>query len=311
MLTTDILQEIKAQNMGRNYPLEPTVSVLPYPVLVAADISIPYSMLSVNRELKYTLFIRQVTITTNDITVVISAQSNETKTNTDVATAYASYDTLRLSSEVPISPMLTNNQDLSGISGFLYFGDVDLFIGYANIWNLDVNSGAFALDCIHPFPNSFTGFVINGQRLYGDVILEAGDGINITVEGNHIKITSDVDINSSLITSRAELVDAIISKFGNPLLTINGISPDLNHNFTITGDPEGCSEVKVITNGVTVSNPCATTCCDKSYLEVIINNIDELNSRSSRLTDYLTSVSSNVNSLNNELAMLKLSINQK
>lgn len=312
MLTTDILQEIAAQNMGRNYPLNPINPVLPFPVLVAADINIPYRMLSMNRELRYTLFIRQVTITTNDITVIISALSNETGTETDVAKAYASYDVLRLSREVAIAPLEVTNQDLLGISGFLYFGDVDLFIGYANQWNLDVNSGAFALDCIHPFPDGFTGFIVNGSKITGDIVLEAGDGITITAEGNHIKIKSNVDISSSLITSREELVTAIANKFGNPIVTINDIySNPATQDFTISAAEGSCSMVSPNANGIILSNPCATTCCDKTSLSVIIDNINELNSRAARLTDYLNSVSSNVNSINNELSILKLSITQQ
>lgn len=314
MLTSDILQEIAAQNMGRNYPLDPSVSVLPFPVLVAADINIPYSMLSVNRVLRYTIYLRRVVITSNDIEATIAARLNENNQSTDVAIAHASYDTLRLSREVALAPITTNEiPELNGVSGFLYFGDVDLFMGYANVWNLNVESGAFALDCIHPYPDSFTGFIVNGNRFTGDIILEAGEGVEINVtDDNHIVFTSSTDIDSSLIKNRDELINAIVTKFGNPILTINNISSDpVNHNFTITSDPGGCCTISQVDNGLVFNNPCATTCCDKSYLDTVISNINELNSRASRLTDYLTSVSTNLNSLNNELAMLKLSVNQK
>lgn len=315
MLTSEVLKTLREQNSGRNYPLDPINSVVPFPVLIDAEIIVPYTMVSDDGQANYTIFMRSLVITTSDISIIIAAKNNANGSTVDVASAFSTYEQLKELSNssvgLPLSP-LDNTEGLAGISGSLYLGDPDTIMANGGMWDaLTPETGKFDLQCIHPYRECFTGFIVNGQRLTGDIIIQAGDGIDIDVEGNTITISTGASIENQLINNRTELIEAIIDMYGQPILTINGLPPDRDGNFTFEAVDGSCVQVTGKDYGITISNPCATTCCDSSFLDDVIDNINNLNSKASRLTEYLTSVSSNLNSLANELAMLKLSASQQ
>ena len=61
-------------------------------------------------------------------------------------------------------------------------------------------------------------------------------------------------------------------------------------------------------HGISIVNPCASPCCDKTVLETLMEDIQGLNARYARLNSYLTAATANVNTLQNELSILKMSM---
>ena len=317
MLTKDVLQTIRAQNSGRDYPLDPVKSVIPFPVLVDAEISVPYSIVSEDGTNNYTLFVKQLAVTTSDITVIVAAYNNINKSSVEVASAYCTYEQLNEASNsitatgIPLSP-IDNSEGISGVSGFIYLGDPDVIMANGGLWDtLTPDTAKFNLQCIHPYQNGFSGLVIDGQRLTGDITLNAGDGIRIeVVEDNIINISTEYD-SEYLIKNREELIKAITDKYGTPITSINNIRPSSSGHFSFTAAEGSCVAIEPSDYGINIYNPCATTCCDDSYLNTVVENLNTLNAKSARLTEYLTAVSTNLNSLINELAMLKLGAGQQ
>lgn len=317
MLTKDVLQTIRAQNSGRDYPLDPVKSVVPFPVLVDAEISVPYSIVSEDGKSNYTLFVKQLAVTTSDITVIIAAYNNINKSSVEVASAYCTYEQLNEASSdiaaagIPLSP-IDNSEGISGVSGFIYLGDPDVIMANGGLWDtLTPETAKFNLQCIHPYQSGFSGLVIDGQKLTGDITLNAGEGIRIEVEeDNIINISTEYD-SEYLIRNREKLIEEITAKYGTPITSINNIPPNSNGNFSFRAPEDSCVIVDSCDYGITIYNPCATTCCDDSYLNNVVENLNTLNAKSARLTEYLTAVSTNLNSLINELAMLKLGAGQQ
>lgn len=313
MVTSDILQQFMEQNSGRDYPLDPTKSTVPFSIIIYADILVPYSMLSTDGKLNYTLYINDIFITASDISFKLYAKNNSNDSFIEVANAYTTYSQSSASNiSVPISPVI-HNSDTDGVYGYIYLGDINTIISLGNVWNdLGVEAGKLHLTCIHPYPNSFTGISVNGTVLTGDIVMEAGEGVRLDVtDNNTIVINISDDIESQAIKSREEVIEEITAKYGTPITSINGICPNENGAFNILTAKGSCSEISTLNNGLIFTNPCATTCCDKSYLAGVMANIGELNTRSSRITEYLSSVASNLNNLMNELSMLKLSASQQ
>lgn len=315
MLTKDVLKTIRSQNSGRDYPLDPVKSVLPFPVLIDAEISVPYSIVSEDGKNQYTLFLKHIAITTSDITIIIAAHNNLNDSVIEVASAYCTYTQLNQAQNdttvagIPLSP-IDNKEGITGISGFIYLGDPDVIMANGGVWDLTTETAKFNNLCIHPYQEGFSGFVVDGQKITGDIILRAGEGIKIEVDNEEdntvINISAESSIGDYLIESRDELIKAITDKYGKPITTINNMPPNATGNFVFKAADKSCVEVETCDYGISISNPCATTCCDDSYLDIVVENLNTLNAKSARLTEYLTAVSTNLNSLINELAMLKL-----
>ena len=323
MFTGTLLYDLVQRNSLHDYPLAPRISTLPYPIIIGAEIGVPYSMVEQSDyELKYTVYVRNVCITTNDIEVIIAASTNNGASE-DIGRCYTTYASIRGDkSSLPatnagairleIAPLNVTNNDLEGVSGSIYLGPIDHILTYTQNYILSPQEGAFDISCIHPYPNTFSAFIVDGQRKTGDIVLEAGDGVGISVteEGN-ILFSINPDASTEGINSREELIDEVVRHYGYPIHTINDIYPDKDGNFVIAADEKSCSAINELSNGIQLINPCATTCCDRTHLDQIMEDINELNSRSARITEYLTSVSTNLNSLSNELAMLKLGLKQQ
>ena len=67
--------------------------------------------------------------------------------------------------------------------------------------------------------------------------------------------------------------------------------------------------MNTVAGGLSISNPCSKPCCDKSYLDGAYNALAELNARYARIIDFYTEVRTNINAMQNKLAMLQLNTN--
>ena len=321
MITENILREWYSENAHRAFPLADTANglaqsgeYLPTGLLVGMTMGVPSTMLSLgnSNELKYTVYLRRAVITSMAVQLTFAAMGQDSSSY-DIGYVEATMDAISQNPQggYSIASLVTDNQDLFGITGSVYFGPVEVFVGHGGLYILDQDSGRVALECINVYPDCVRSLQVNDTNLTGDIVLQEGPNISFNLVGNTLTIDLAIDADTAGFTSRDDLLNAIIETFGQPITTINNIAPDKNGNFYLTAEEGDCCTITPVTAGVTISNPCATPCCDQSILVSVVENIDALNTRASRLSSYLTAVTNNLNTLQNELSILKINLNQQ
>jgi len=153
---------------------------------------------------------------------------------------------------------------------------------------------------------------INGRLFTGDVKLREGTNVSMEVETETINgtVETTVTISASLNASAStqlnndqDVLDALVSLYGQPIQSINGMKPDAARNFNIFG--LDCTTVSTETNRVTISNPCATPCCDEdTNVAALLDAISNLNLRYSQLINFFDGTASSVNNIQNKLLAL-------
>ena len=86
-----------------------------------------------------------------------------------------------------------------------------------------------------------------------------------------------------------------LSVLGPPILTINGIPPDAAGNFTIDGSE--CIEVAEGTNGLTITDTCASSCCGCTELDELLQLQTALELQVSMLKEKLNTVTNSEGSM--------------
>lgn len=321
MITDNILKEWYSENAHRAFPLADTATgfaesgiYLPTGLLVGMTMGVPSTMLSLGNgnELKYVIYLRRAVISSVAVQLTFAAKGTD-DASYDIGYVEASMDTIKSNPQggYAIASLTTENADLFGVTGSVYFGPVDVFVGHGGLYILDSETGKVALECINVYPDCVRSIQINDTNLTGDIVLQEGPNISFTLTDNTLTIDLSIDADTAGFTSRQELLEAVVEAFGQPIISINNIKPDKDGNFYLTAEEGDCCTITPLTAGVTISNPCATPCCDKSILTSVVENIDSLNTRASRLSTYLTSVTTNLNTLQNELSILKINLNQQ
>lgn len=320
MITASILKAWFQDNTSRPFPLRESVigeATLPYPLIVGMDVGIPSTMMSgedLNSD--YTLYVSNVSITPSSVTVDLSA-GDEGVVATATVTMQDLFSADGGQGGFALSPSAVSNADLMGVTGTIYFGPAGIIQAMGGVYTLTSAEGAIDLSCIHPYPDIIRGISINGRVLTNEVTFVEGDNISLAFNDDDELEVTYVPDSLEGISSKAELVSAITSLYGAPILSINGQPPSALGNIDILpdageGEDVSCVDITTIDHGISIANTCATPCCDRdTYLDLITQSIGELNARAARLSSYLESVSGNINSLQNELSILRLGIKQQ
>lgn len=153
---------------------------------------------------------------------------------------------------------------------------------------------------------------INNRLLTGNVKLAEGDNINLDVEDRTVNgvpetvVTIDATLTAGSalqLASDEDILNELIDRFGIPIQTINGLLPDATRNFGVTG--ADCTTVEPLDNGIVISNPCATPCCDQDpNVAAILESIQNLNLRYSQLKAYYDAADATITNLQNKLLVL-------
>jgi len=154
---------------------------------------------------------------------------------------------------------------------------------------------------------------INGRLFTGNVVLREGNNVKMLVgtRTNHglqeTVITFSASLNAGdplLLTNDAQVLQALIDRFGVPIQTINGLLPDSERNFSVLG--ADCTTVNPSgAHGVVVSNPCATPCCDEDQnIKNILDSIANLNLRYAQLKAFFDASAAALNGLQNKMLVL-------
>jgi hypothetical protein len=149
---------------------------------------------------------------------------------------------------------------------------------------------------------------VGSDILTGNLILKEGDNITLDVDlvTNTITVNAVLNENTAgvVIGSDADIIDELVSRYGAPIISINGQAPDVDGDFTLA--PADCTTIQTVTNGVSIGNPCAEPCCDKSVLSDVYGVLSQLNLRYAVLESYYQSIGLTINQMQARLVGLEV-----
>jgi len=154
---------------------------------------------------------------------------------------------------------------------------------------------------------------INDRLFTGNVKLREGANITMDVDTqvvageNETVVTIAASLNADSLlqlNSDEDILDELVRRFGAPILSINGLLPEPEaRNFNLFG--LDCTTVTAASNGVVISNPCASPCCDEDVnIQNILDSIANLNLRYATLKAFFDAEATSLNSLQSKLLVL-------
>ena len=195
--------------------------------------------------------------------------------------------------------------DFSDSVGQLNIGHVTAISSAGNaVYKFTPVAGALEVEAIDPMIRQVQGLVVindgeRSSRLYGDIEIEAGTNMRITVaeeSGQNPKLTFNA------IDGEGLSVDCVCEddSLGPCIRTINSIPPTpQDGNFTILGDT--CIEVSGITNGLQLEDKCSEPCCDCADLDALRNEVATLGSSAANVQGFVNRLQTEVVSLSDAL----------
>jgi len=319
MITTEILRAWFSENAIRAFPLDEAATridddnerALPDALLVGMELMIPSPMAVTDggTGLETPLhipYLSRVVISEAELSVTVAAGG--------VDVARAVIDTGSLSNDDPrgfaLASLETGDPDYDGVGGKIFFGPPAGFLGQGGVYTFSgPPQTGISLDCVHSYPEHLRALLIGGERLTVYVVLEEGPNVSLDYNPDTGTVTvSYMPDPADGILNREDLIDAITDRFGRPVCSINGIPPDAEGDFEVLTASGGCVAIDHVDHGIVISNPCASPCCDKTVMDTLMADIQGLNARHARLHSYLLAATTAVNTLQNELAILKTSM---
>lgn len=211
---------------------------------------------------------------------------------------------LPFSTEIGSRVPITKTTDTYTLAGTLVIGNIDCMNTAKAVITLDEQKGKLFPGCVRSTDETLIGLRVNGVVYTGVVTLEAGDGVEFSVNDENkddvvVKISMKQDIvvppeNMVIVDDNTLLAEAVES-YGKPIRTICGVKPDEEGNITfatpVSGD-EGEQYVEATGVGVgaislTIANDTTDTKCEDNSLQVesLTQNIGVLNERTGLLEE--------------------------
>lgn len=203
------------------------------------------------------------------------------------------------------------------MSGQIVIGSTDKAVALLGSWSFDqadnAHSTYIAATRVAKGILNVQYISVNEKLFTGVVKLREGSNINMDVQTEEVAgqtettITFSASLNAGSplqLSSDADVLDALLEDFGIPIRSINGLRPDVDRNFQLLG--QDCTDVSASgAHGLTVSNPCATPCCEEdaniANLELSIANMDQ---RYARIAGFIQAAEQALNSLQNRMLAL-------
>ena len=138
------------------------------------------------------------------------------------------------------------------------------------------------------------------ETLTGDFTITLADGIDAVVSDNQSTVT--FAINEQYLKDK--LTDILSQKVGSAIQTINGMKPNDQGQFFITG--LDCTFIDTTSNGLTIDNPCSKPCCDQNGADSaeILKALTDLAAAKDVLNNYYTDLATKVNLMQARLSSL-------
>ena len=309
---TDVLREWLDANLHRCFPLEdnaasvdltgyftiPT-SLMSDMFLCAPDIPVVDTAKFYIRNIVVRKLFIDITLGYEDVNVPIGAFKN-IRTDADLHTVY-DFTPARVQTDDDYTP--------------LFFMTGQVIIGDPLPVTQKLGSWTFVPANTRICPTRIGRGVLNvrylkiGSRLFtGAVKLREGANISmaVTTEGADTVITISASLlagSTTQINNDADLLAALLADYGRPIVSINGIYPDINRNFAVLG--ADCTEIEDGDHNIVVHNPCASPCCEENAnVQQLMESITNLNLRYAQLKAYFDAQSTAVNTLQNKMLVL-------
>lgn len=162
----------------------------------------------------------------------------------------------------------------------------------------DYQGGKLDPDSIRPMLRGVSSIsLVQGveetEKIYGDVELVAGSNIRLT----RTVATGIEYIQIDAIQGEGLIEDCICEgdETATPILTINGIHPTAQGNFTLLGN--NCMTIESINNGLAFSDVCSEPCCGCKELEAITNDLERFGDSATTLKNFINRLESQVNQM--------------
>lgn len=170
---------------------------------------------------------------------------------------------------------------------------------------LSYEQGAISPVCVQSAAG-LDALIVNGNIVQGLVQFRAGDGIKLDTHQSDSVTVIDISIDSDSLYTGASTVQQAVQQIkaalGNPILAINGVTPDQNGQLTIAGLDCVRLDVSANNTAITISNPCSKPCCGTVYSDAIKRQIDTIKQEQAILRDYFVQQSNNINYMQANLA---------
>ena len=162
----------------------------------------------------------------------------------------------------------------------------------------DYQGGKLDPDSIRPMLRGVSSIsLVQGveetEKIYGDVELVAGSNIRLT----RTVATGIEYIQIDAIQGEGLIEDCICEgdETATPILTINGIHPTAQGNFTLLGN--NCMTIESINNGLAFNDVCSEPCCGCKELEAITNDLERFGDSATTLKNFINRLESQVNQM--------------
>lgn len=237
-------------------------------------------------------YVAAVRIYGSSITVVIGYNSG----GTDIQVAAVSGISTNIDPAADVSTRTYQLESLSDIVlfGSLVIGDTQDIIKYPGNHVFTKSSAKLSPSTVYKPTNAFTGLVVDGVKLTGDVVLEAGNNVVLDVDESTNTVRISYGNPDTLVFSNAtDLFNHVISVYGAPVTSINGVLPD-NSGHIVLSSGNDCTQITNSADGtITVTNQCSDPCADKAALDALYTMLGTLNLNYSKLQQVYDSIASN------------------
>lgn len=300
-----IYTEFVDSNLDKRYPLcESASSVIPDSFL--GDLKLCIGAMDFEGEFsyRYNTRISQVRVYPDYIYVDIAYQDNTIGRSDPIPTS------LRLSDSISSRSFVIHPTGSLPVNGTIVVGSCEDISKMVGVIDVPQGAGDVFPSNVIIMPDSVTSIVVDDRHISGDIVLEAGAGIDIQYEeaSNTIKISA---VTSDNEMTDEQFKDAIINYFGSPVLAISGVSPNADGNIDLT--PTDCLMVEYSAENHAISfyNPCGEVCASEDFMEDTYDRIEDLNRSVSTLQSMYSSVANTLAQMGiRESAVLKYNAEQ-
>ena len=169
--------------------------------------------------------------------------------------------------------------------GSIVIGDLaEIALQPAGVWAFTEAETRIQPRCIIPMVPGTKGFRVRSSGVLSEllrdvIILEPGTNTQLRVDVTTNTITLDAIGDSDFL---ADCVCEGSRSVGDPIRTINGIGPNANGDFTIQPGRD-CLAVDELSNGIMLSDSCASPCCGCQELDILNTSLQVLRDQFSTL----------------------------
>ena len=292
-----LLSEWLDNNYHRSYPLDDSAdgNGLPTSLLLDAIFIVSDNVDSTR------LYISSVLVNGDNIQIELSGTVNGSSVN--FGTAATIPFTTTKGSSIPIE-LITKTYT---ITGSLVVGDVKSMETIPSKLNMSETSGRIFPGCVRTMADMLFGIKVHNTIYTGIVTLEAGDGIEFSIESLEnetvLKIKNAENIlpdENTIIVDDTTLLDNAIKAYGYPVRTICGVYPNKAGDITFSTPETGDDADKyVVASGagegsiyLTIANDDEEfKCIDKSaQIESLTQTLSNLNERAANMDEILSAI---------------------